>query len=58
MGIHQTLIGLVRCHLGGASPDPARLAREVQARGREALGLLERGLATYGATDPGDSPVR
>ena len=58
IGTHQSLIELVRRRLtdspdGPDGPDGraghAALAREVVARGREALDLLEQGLAGYGA---------
>jgi hypothetical protein len=49
MGIHQTLIGLVRRHLTQGAVDHASLAREVKARGQQALDLLAAGLGTYGA---------
>lgn len=55
IGTHQSLIGLVRRHLTASQDGPAgnaALAREVVARGREALGLLEQGLAGYGAKPP------
>jgi AcrR family transcriptional regulator len=49
IGTHQSLIDFVRRHLAEGSVDHVALAREVWARGREALDLLERGLAGYGA---------
>jgi AcrR family transcriptional regulator len=54
IGTHQSLIGLVRRHVAASedgSDGPAGLANEVVARGREALDLLEHGLANY-ATKP------
>ncbi len=50
MGIHQSLIGFVRRRLTEGPADPARLAHEVKASGRQALDLLEQGLGGYGAT--------
>jgi AcrR family transcriptional regulator len=53
IGLHQSLIGLVRRHLAASGDGPdapaghAALAGEVVTRGREALGLLEQGLAGY-----------
>ena len=49
IGTHQTLIELVRRRLAEGPVDPADVAREVVARGRQALALLEQGLAGYGA---------
>jgi AcrR family transcriptional regulator len=49
IGTHQSLIEFVRRHLAGGSVDHVTLAREVWARGREALDLLEQGLDGYGA---------
>jgi AcrR family transcriptional regulator len=48
MGVHQALIGFVRRRLADAPADPARLARDVRARGRQALALLGQGLGSYG----------
>ena len=52
IGIHQSLIGLVRRRLTEGPADHARLAQEVTARGQQALDLLEQGLGSYGATPP------
>jgi AcrR family transcriptional regulator len=56
IGTHQSLIELVRRRLAGhpdSQPDGhAGLAQEVVTSGREALGLLEHGLAGYGARPP------
>jgi hypothetical protein len=49
IGAHQSLIEFVRRRLLDGPVNHARLAREVAARGRQALDLLEQGLATYGA---------
>jgi hypothetical protein len=49
IGTHQSLIEFVRRHLADGAIDHVGLAREVWARGREALDLLEQGLAGYGA---------
>jgi len=49
IGTHQSLIEFVRRHLTDGATDHVGLAREVWARGREALDLLEQGLAGYGA---------
>ncbi|HLI42591.1 MAG TPA: TetR family transcriptional regulator [Streptosporangiaceae bacterium] len=49
MGVHQGLIGYVRRRLAEGPADHRGLAREVEARGRQALDLLEQGLGGYGA---------
>src|ERR1700730_1239667 len=49
IGAHQSLIQFVRRRLVDGPVNHARLAREGAAPGREALDLVERGLATYGA---------
>jgi AcrR family transcriptional regulator len=46
---HHSLIEFVRRRLLDGPADHARLAAEVSTRGREALDLLEQGLASYGA---------
>jgi AcrR family transcriptional regulator len=56
IGTHQSLIEFVRRHLTGDAADHVALAREVRARGREALAQLEQGLASYGAR-PVPAPV-
>jgi AcrR family transcriptional regulator len=59
IGIHQILIEFVRRRLLHGPTDHARLAHEVSTRGRQALGLLEQGLADYGArpaAKPGETP--
>ena len=48
IGTHQSLIQLVRRRLAEGLVDPADVAREVVARGRQALDQLEQGLADYG----------
>jgi AcrR family transcriptional regulator len=53
IGTHQSLIEFVRRHLADGASDNVDLAREVWARGREALDLLEQGLAGYGAKPAG-----
>ena len=53
IGTHQSLIEFVRRHLADEAVDHVGLAREVWARGREALDLLEQGLAGYGAKPAG-----
>ena len=50
IGTHQTLIELVRRRLAEGPVDPAAVAHEVVARGRQALALLEQGLAGYGVS--------
>jgi AcrR family transcriptional regulator len=52
IGTHQSLIELVRRRLAGHPDGHAGLAQEVVTRGREALDLLEHGLAGYGARPP------
>jgi AcrR family transcriptional regulator len=49
IGTHQSLIQLVRRRLAQGPVDPADVAREVVARGRQALEQLEQGLVGYGA---------
>ena len=49
MGTHQSLIEFVRRRVLAEPADHRHLAAEVSARGREALALLEQGLASYGA---------
>ena len=49
IGVHQSLIQLVRRRLAGAPVNPAEVAREVVARGQQALEQLEQGLVGYGA---------
>ncbi len=59
IGIHQILIEFVRRRLLHGPTDHTRLAHEVSTRGRQALGLLEQGLADYGArpaAEPGETP--
>ena len=48
MGVHHSLIGLVRRRLAAGPVDHAQLAREVTAQGRDALQHLNAGLADYG----------
>jgi AcrR family transcriptional regulator len=48
IGTHQALIGFVHRRLNEAPVDHARLASEVTSQGRQALKLLERGMADYG----------
>ena len=48
IGIHQSLIQLVRRRLAEGPVDPASVAREVVTRGRQALDQLDQGLASYG----------
>jgi len=58
IGIHHSLIELVR-RLLDEPTGQARLADEVRTRGRQALDLLEQGLADYGAkpaTKPHQAP--
>ena len=55
IGIHQSLIQLVRRRLAEGQVDAADVAREVVTRGRQALEQLEQGLAGYGAK-PGPGP--
>jgi AcrR family transcriptional regulator len=59
MGAHQSLIEFVRRRVLAGPADHTRLAAEVSTRGRQALALLEQGLASYGArpaTKPGETP--
>jgi AcrR family transcriptional regulator len=49
IGTHQSLLQFVRHHLASGPVDHVDLARQTRARGREALALLEHGLAGYGA---------
>jgi AcrR family transcriptional regulator len=49
IGTHQSLLQFVRHHLARGPVDHVDLARQTWARGREALALLEHGLAGYGA---------
>jgi AcrR family transcriptional regulator len=53
MGIHQALIGLVRRRLTEGPVDHVHLAREVTARGRQALDLLVLDLGRYGVRPTG-----
>ena len=53
IGTHQSLIEFVRHHLAGGPVDHIELARQVWARGREAMDLLEHGLAGDGAKPTG-----
>jgi AcrR family transcriptional regulator len=48
IGTHQSLIQLVRRRLAEGPVNPADVAREVVARGRQALEQLEQGLVGYG----------
>jgi AcrR family transcriptional regulator len=48
MGVHQSLIAFVHRSLAAGDDDHASLAREVVARGEQALSLLQAGLAGYG----------
>ena len=62
IGTHQSLIGLVRRHLAASQDNPggpamqAAIAQQVLTRGREALDLLEQGLAGYGSKPPTATP--
>jgi AcrR family transcriptional regulator len=49
IGTHHTLIQLVRRRLLEGNADRASIAGDLQARGRQALDLLNEGLASYGA---------
>src|SRR5215469_4202640 len=49
IGIHHSLIELVRRRVLDEPTGHTRLADEVRTRGRQALHLLEQGLADYGA---------
>jgi AcrR family transcriptional regulator len=53
IGTHHTLIQLVRRRLLAGNTDRARIAAELQARGRQALDLLNQGLGGYGAKPAG-----
>ena len=55
IGIHQSLIQLVRRRVAEGPVNAADVAREVVTRGRQALEQLEQGLAGYGAK-PGPGP--
>ena len=50
MGVHQSLIGLVRRRLADTPTDLALLGREVKDGGQQALDLLAAGLGSYGAS--------
>ena len=45
MGVHEALVSFVHAWLADGVPDRGRLAREVRNHGRQALKLLEGGLA-------------
>lgn len=47
LGLHASLIAFVRRRMLEASPDLLQIASDVQARGQEALELLEEGLRGY-----------
>ena len=47
MGVHRALIDYARGRIVAGARNPG-LQREVRAQGRRALGLLERGLGSYG----------
>ena len=50
MGVHQSLLGFVRHRLADPSTvDTARLTRDYQARGQEALDLLAARMGSYGS---------
>jgi AcrR family transcriptional regulator len=49
IGAHQSLIDFVRRRLLDGPVGRTRLAAEVSTQGRQALALLEQGLASYGA---------
>jgi AcrR family transcriptional regulator len=49
IGVHQSLIQLVRHRLAAGPVDPADVAREVVTRGGQTMEQLEHGLAGYGA---------
>ena len=53
IGIHQSLIQLVRRRLAEGQVAAADVAREVVTRGQQTLALLEQGLAGYGARPAG-----
>jgi hypothetical protein len=53
IGTHQSLIQLVRRRLAEGPVTPEEVAREVVTRGRQALDLLEQGLAGYRAKPAG-----
>src|SRR5580692_11351070 len=55
IGAHQSLIEFVRRHLTDGPVDHVDLARQVWARGREAMDQLEQGLAGYGARQRDES---
>jgi AcrR family transcriptional regulator len=48
MGVHQSLIGFVRRSLAAGGADHADVARQVAARGQQAIDLLQAGLGGYG----------
>jgi hypothetical protein len=52
IGTHQALIKFVHRHVLDGPTDQARLASELKTRGRQALDLLEEGLAAYGGQAP------
>jgi AcrR family transcriptional regulator len=51
MGVHRTLVDFARERIA-AGADQARLARDVRARTKQALELLEGGLGSYGVKRP------
>ena len=51
IGTHQSLIQLVRRRVAEGPVNAADVAREVVTRGRQALDLLEQGLARYGVRE-------
>lgn len=58
IGTHHQLIGFVRRRLAAGPVDHGELAAELQARGAQAVALLEQGLAGYAVRepDPADRP--
>jgi AcrR family transcriptional regulator len=47
IGVHRALIEFVRARVAAGDPDPARLARDLQAYVERAFAQLERGLGDY-----------
>jgi AcrR family transcriptional regulator len=54
LGVHRALIDHVRRRTLAGDDDPARLARDLRARGKRAFQLLEGGLGSYAQAAEGD----
>ncbi len=51
IGLHKALVDYVRRQVLAGERDRARIARELRAQARQAVGLLEHGLGHLGAAD-------